>query len=100
MFKVSNETLGITEDNSNKNEALAYVFSCKFCEILKKTFFTGHFQVTASDIGMQVVVIYNLNLSSQFVAMNFTLFCEFSCCSRPQWRLNFYIDLFFGSHIF
>ena len=31
-----------------KKETLAEVFSCKFCEISKNTFFTEHFQVTAS----------------------------------------------------
>ena len=66
MFKVSNGNLQITEDKLSENETLAQVFSCKFCEIFKNTFFTEHFQVTASDIRMQVAVIYNLNLSLQF----------------------------------
>ena len=38
---------------------LAQVFSCEFCEIFKNTFFTEQLRVTASDIRMQVVVIYN-----------------------------------------
>ena len=33
-----------------------------------------HLQVTAPDIRIQVVVDYNLNLSLQFVTVNFTLF--------------------------
>ena len=72
------------------------MFSCKFCEIFKNTFFTEHFQVTASDIRMQVVVICNVNLCLQFVTINFTLFCEFSDWPMLQCRLNIYIDLFFG----
>ena len=31
-----------------EEEALAYVFSCKFYEIFKDTFFTEHFRMTAS----------------------------------------------------
>ena len=58
--------------NFIKKETLAQVFSCEFCEIFKNTFFTERLQVTDSDIRMQVVVIYNLNLSSRFVAINFT----------------------------
>ena len=42
------------------------MFSCEFCEIFKNTFFTEHLRVTASDIRMQVVVIYNLNLFYNF----------------------------------
>ena len=56
--------------------------------------------MTASDIGMQVVVIYHLNLSLQFVTINFTLFSEFSCWHMLQCHLNFYIDLFFDRVIF
>ena len=48
-------------------ETLAKVFFCKFCEIFKNTFFAEQLRVIASDIRMQVVVIYNLNLSLQFV---------------------------------
>ena len=36
--------------------------------------------MTASDIRMQEVVFYNLNLSLQFVTINFTLLSEFSRC--------------------
>ena len=32
-----------------KKDSLAQVFSYEFCEISKTTFFTGHFQATASD---------------------------------------------------
>ena len=31
------------------SETLAQVFSCEFCEISKKTFFTEHLRTTASD---------------------------------------------------
>ena len=64
--KSATETIEITEDNPSENETLASVFSCKFCEIFKNIFFTEHFQVTASAIRMQVVVICNLHLSLQF----------------------------------
>ena len=60
--------------NFIKRETLAHVFSCEFCEIFKNTFFTEQLQVTDSDIRMQVVVIYNLNLSLQFVAINCTFY--------------------------
>ena len=39
---------------------------------MKVFFLAEHLKVTASDIRMQVVVIYNLNLSLQFVTINFT----------------------------
>ena len=32
-----------------KKETLTQVFSCKFCEISKNTFFTGHLWTTASE---------------------------------------------------
>ena len=35
--------------NFIKNESLAQVFSCEFCEICKKTFFAEHDRATASD---------------------------------------------------
>ena len=34
--------------NFIKNETLAQVFSCKFCEISKNNFFTEHLWATAS----------------------------------------------------
>ena len=48
------------------------MLSSDFCEIFKNTFFTEQLRVTASAIRMQVVVIYNENLSLQFVTINFT----------------------------
>ena len=63
------------------------MFYCEFCEIFKNTFFTEHLRVTASDIRMQVIVNYNLNLSLQFLTINFTLFCEFSRWLMLQYRL-------------
>ena len=47
------------------------MFSCESCEIFQNTFFTEQFRMNAPDILMQVVVIYNLNLPLQFVALNF-----------------------------
>ena len=38
---------------------LAQVFSGEFSEFFKNTFFTEQLRMTASDIRMQVVVIYN-----------------------------------------
>ena len=35
------------------------MFSCEFREIFKKSFFTEQLRVTASDIPVQEVVIYN-----------------------------------------
>ena len=54
-------------------------------------------QMTASDIRMQVVVIYNLNLSLQFVTINFT-FSLLRVFTLPHdlMSLNFCVDLLFG----
>ena len=46
------------------------MFFCEFRKILNNTFFAEYLRVTASDIRMQVAVIYNLNLSLQFVSIN------------------------------
>ena len=35
--------------NFIKKETLAQVFSCKFCEISKNTFFTEHLRATTSE---------------------------------------------------
>ena len=40
-----NEVAGLT-----KKDSLAQVFSCKFCEISKNTFFIEHLQMTASAV--------------------------------------------------
>ena len=48
------------------------MFFCHFRKVFKNTFFTELLRVTACDIQMQVVPIYDLNLSLQFVAINFT----------------------------
>ena len=98
--KSATETLEITEDNPNERDSGISVFLWKFCEILKNTFFTKDLQVTASDVRTQVIVIYNLNLSLQFVTISFTPFSEFSRWPILQCRLNFYIDLFFGKVMF
>ena len=60
--------------NFTKKEPLTQVFSSDFCKILKNIFFTEQLRVTASDTRMQVFVIHNLNLSFQFVTINFK-FC-------------------------
>ena len=45
-----NKVVGLRPQACNfiKKETLAQVFSCEFCEISKDTFFTEHFQATAS----------------------------------------------------
>ena len=53
-----------------EKETLEIVLFCEFCEIFKNTFFAERLYVTASDIRMQVVVIYNLNLPLQSVTIN------------------------------
>ena len=58
--------------NFIKKETLAQVFLSEFCDLFKNIFLTEHIQVTASDVQMQVVVIYNLNLFLQFVKINFS----------------------------
>ena len=45
--------------NFIKRETLAQAFSCEFREIFKSTFFTEQLRVTASDIQLQVAVIYS-----------------------------------------
>ena len=63
------------------------MFQTRFCEIFKNIFFTEHLRVTAFEIRMQVVVIYNLNISLQFLTINFRPFCEFSRWIISQCRL-------------
>ena len=60
--------------NFIKKETLAHVFFCtaNFTKLFKNTSFTEHLRVTASDIRMQVVVIYNLNLALKFLIINLT----------------------------
>ena len=73
---------------------------CEFCEVFKDTFFAEHLRVTASDIRMQVIVIYNLNLFLQFVATNFTFsLLRVFTLAHALMSLNFCVDLFFGRAI-
>ena len=73
---------------------------CEFCEVFKDTFFAEHLRVTASDIRMQVIVIYNLNLFLQFVAANFTFsLLRVFTLAHALMSLNFCVDLFFGRAI-
>ena len=76
-------------------------FPVNFVKYLTTHFLTEHLRVTASDIRMQVVVIYNLNLSLQFLTLNFTLLCEFSrwlilqcCLIMLQTSICFSVRLF------
>ena len=75
--------------NFFKKETLAQVFLCKFWEIFKNTFLNEHIWVTANDIRMQVVVIYNLSLSLHFVTINFAFFSSVSfhtaACFKVAW---------------
>ena len=78
-------------------ETLAKVFFCEFCEIFKNTLFVEHHRLTASDIRVQVVVIYNLNLFLQFVTINFTFsLLRVFTLAHALMSLNFCVDLLFG----
>ena len=52
MQKLTRNSLGSQENTSASNffrkETLAQVFSCKFCENFKNTFFTENLRVTTS----------------------------------------------------
>ena len=73
------------------------MFFYEFCETFKNTLFAEHLRVTASDIRMQVVVIYNLNLSLQFVTINFTFsLLRVFTLAHDLMTLNFCVDLLFG----
>ena len=48
--KLNGMTQSFYEIGYIKKEALAQVFSCKFCEISKKIFSTEHFWATASGV--------------------------------------------------
>ena len=74
MLKVTTGTFEITDDNPNEKKGLTKVFSRKFREIFKNIFSTEHLRMIASDIRVQIVVIYNSNLSLKFVTINFTVF--------------------------
>ena len=70
---------------------------CEFCEIFENTFFEEHLRVTAFDIRMQVVAIYNLNLFLQFVTVNFTFsLLRVFTLAHALMSLNFCVDLLFG----
>ena len=70
---------------------------CEFCEIFKNTFFAEHLRVTASDIRMQVVVIYNLNLILQFVVISFTFsLLRVFMLAHALMSLSFCVDLLLG----
>ena len=44
-----------------------------FAKSLKTPFSTDHLRENTSDTRMQIVVLYNLNLSLQYVTINFTI---------------------------
>ena len=68
-----------------------------FAKFLGTIFFAEHLRVTASDIRMQVVVIYNLNLFLQFVTINFTFsLLRVFTLAHGLMSLNFCVDLLFG----
>ena len=48
ILQSSQETPVPEACNFIKHEALAQVFSCRFCDMFKKTFFNEHFRATAS----------------------------------------------------
>ena len=70
---------------------------CDFCESFKNTFSPELLRVTASDIRVQVVVIYDLNLSLQFATINFTFsLLRVFTLVHALMSLNFCVDLLFG----
>ena len=71
------------------------MFFPEFSEISENIFFPEHLRVTASDIHIQVVAIYNLNLSLQFLTKNIFLLWLFTQ-EHSLMLLNFFVDLIFG----
>ena len=65
--------------------------------MFKNTFFAKHLRVTAFNIRMQVVVIYNLNLSLQFVTISITFsLLRVFLLVHALMSLNFCVNLLFG----
>ena len=58
LIKLQAETWHFT-----KKEALAQVFFCEFCEILKNTFFTEHLWTTASVWVLRDTPVYLLSVN-------------------------------------
>ena len=48
--------------NFIKKETMAHVFSCKFCEISKNTFFTEHLRETACFFAYTLILIPTLEV--------------------------------------
>ena len=67
--------------NFIKKESLAQVFSCKFCEISKNTFFTEHLWATASGKVLQAqlsgVVLGKFVKPAMFVVFSIFFFFPF-----------------------
>ena len=65
-----------------------------FARFLGTIFFAEHLRVTASDIRMQIAVICNLNLSLQFVTIDFTFsVLRVFTLAHVLMSLNFYVHL-------
>ena len=64
------------------------MFSCKFCEISKNTFFTEHLRATASDSHSGSVRKESLrNRISSRYDISFC-FCVFKCSFRTHWTVT------------
>ena len=64
--------------NFVKKEALAQVFSCKFCEIFKSTFSTEHLWMNASVISYKKLIVYIIPPLNGFFNYFFRRFNSFS----------------------
>ena len=100
--------------NFIKNEALAQVFSCKFCEISKNTLFTEHLWTIASRLSVFKYIVnlarfrileYEINLQNWVTQNDVTLWVTNSILKNKKLhfelltrRLNFCCFFLFSSY--
>ena len=65
-----NKVAGLKPVTLLKKQTLAQVFSCKFCEISKNTYFTKHLQEAASLFGFEFFLIIITNAKCCLHAKN------------------------------
>ena len=69
--------------NFIKNEALAQVFSCEFCEISKNNFFTEHLPTTASRENLKTAIFKKeqkiLHVVNTFISIFINYLCYKVC---------------------
>ena len=110
-----NKVAGLRPEACNfiKNEALAQVFFCEFCEISKNTLFTEHLWTTASECWQHFRVTFKtveyctilnaLNLTFNFILRKFTLnsLLEKKSVSKPLcWKQSKWEQKKFTFYIF